>query len=221
MTQQRAIKTRAGVITAAAHEFADRGYAGASINSIIANSTSTKGALYFHFPSKEALAGAVLDNVRAAYSRIAERRRSVDIHPFDAIAGIVDDIAAVATGVSGRAEMKLALDPPSTELQRPSDAWEAAIRNYAVTAEQAGFLRSGFTAERFTNFLLATLAGHRILADMIPAHSDRPDLRDLFADTVQILVTAAATQDYLHSRVESGERTTPAAAGTNDQVSER
>lgn len=77
MTQQRAIKTRAGVITAAAHEFADRGYAGASINSIIANSTSTKGALYFHFPSKEALAEAVLDNVRAAYSRIAERRRSV------------------------------------------------------------------------------------------------------------------------------------------------
>ncbi|OZC83846.1 hypothetical protein CH254_23415 [Rhodococcus sp. 06-412-2C] len=88
MTQQRAIKTRAGVIAAAEQEFADRGYAGPSINSIIANSTSTKGALYFHFPSKEALAEAVLENVRSAYSRIVERRGSADIHPFDAIAGM-------------------------------------------------------------------------------------------------------------------------------------
>lgn len=221
MTQQRAIKTRAAVIAAAAHEFADRGYAGASINSIIANSPATKGALYFHFPSKEALAQAVLEDVRSAYIRIVERRSGAHIQPFDAIAGIVDDIVTVATSVSGRAEMKLALDPPSADLQRPSHVWEAAIRNHAVNAEQAGFLRSGFTSERFTNFLLATLAGHRILADITPAYSDPPDLREPFADTVHALVAAAATQDYLHSRAETGERTTPAAAGTNDQVSER
>ena len=170
MTQQRAIKTREVLIAAAAREFADRGYAGASVNSILANSTSTKGALYFHFPSKEALAEAVLEDVRSAYTPIVERWRSAHIQPFDAIAGIVDDIAAVATDVSGRAEMKLALDPPSPDLQRPSHVWEATIRNHAVNAEQAGFLRSGFTAERFTNFLLATLAGHRILAD-ITRHS--------------------------------------------------
>ena len=159
--------------------------------------------------------------MRSAYNRMVERRHSADVHPFDAIAGIVDDIAAVATGVSGRAEMKLVLDPPSPDLERPSHVWEAAIRNHAVEAEQAGFLRSGFTAVRFTNFLVATLAGHRILADITPAFSDPPDLRALFADTVHTLVTVAATQDYLHSCVETGERTTPAAAGTNDQVSER
>ena len=221
MTQQRAIKTRAAVIAAAAHEFAARGYAGASINSILAHSRSTKGALYFHFPSKEALAEAILEDVRSAYSLIVERRHSADLHPFDTITGIVDDIAAVVTGVSGRAEMKLAIDPPSTELERPSHVWEVAIRDAAEKAERAGYLRPEFTAERFTNFLLTTLAGHRILADMMPANSDRPDLRDHFADTVQTLVTTAATQDSLHSRVESGERSTPGAPGTNDQVSER
>lgn len=40
MTQQRAIKTREVLIAAAAREFADRGYAGASVNSILANSQS-------------------------------------------------------------------------------------------------------------------------------------------------------------------------------------
>lgn len=174
MTQQRAIKTRASVLTAAALEFADRGYAGASINSIIANSTSTKGALYFHFSSKEALAEAVLEDVRAMYTPIVERWSSAHIHPFDAIAGIVDDIAAVATGRPGRAEMKLALDPPSTDTQLPSRVWEAAIQDHAVKAEQAGYLRPEFTAERFTNFLVATLAGHRIFAEMTPRTAARP-----------------------------------------------
>lgn len=74
---------------------------------------------------------------------------------------------------------------------------------------------------RFTNFLVATLAGHRILADITPAFSDPPDLRDLFADTVETVIRAAATDQYLHAHVETGEQTTPAAAGTNDQVSER
>lgn len=221
MTQQRAIKTRASVIAAAAREFADRGYAAASVNSIIANSEHAKGALYFHFSSKEALAEAVLEGVRSAYSRIVERWRSEQTYPFDAIAGIVDDIASVATGVSGRAEMKLALDPPSTELQRPSHVWEAAIRDHAANAEHAGYLRPEFTAERFTNFLVATLAGNRIFAEMTPSSSRQTDLADLFADTVEAVIRAAATDEYLHAHAETGERTTPAAAGTNDQVSER
>lgn len=221
MTQQRAIKTRASVIAAAAREFADRGYAGASINSIIANSTSTKGALYFHFRSKEALAEAVLEDVRSVYTPIVERWHSEQTYPFDAIAGIVDDIAAVATGRPGRAEMKLALDPPSTELQRPSLVWEAAIRDNAAKAERAGYLRPEFTAERFTNFLVATLAGNRIFAEMTPASSRQTDLADHFADTVETVIRAAATDEYLHAHAETGERTTSAAAGTNDQVSER
>ena len=221
MIQQRAIKTRAGVITAAAHEFADCGYAGASINSIIANSTSTKGALYFHFSSKQALAEAVLEDVRSVYTPIVERWRTAQVHPFDAIAGIVDDIASVVTDLSMRAEARLVVDQPATDLQRPSCVWEAAIAELAVRAESAGCLRPDFTAERFTSFLVATLAGHRILAEMIPTSSGHPELPEHFADTVETVIRAAATQDYLHSRVESGERTTPAAAGTNDQVSER
>ncbi|MDQ0284796.1 TetR/AcrR family transcriptional regulator [Rhodococcoides fascians] len=209
MTQQRAIKTRAGLIAAAAHEFADRGYAAASVNSILANSKFTKGALYFHFPSKEALAEAVLEYVQSVYTPIVERWHSEQAYPLDAIAGIVDDIAAVATGRPGRAEMKLALDPPPTGLQRPSHVWEAAIRDHAAKAERAGYLRPEFTAERFTNFLVATLAGNRIFAEMTPASSRQTDLADHFADTVETVIRAAATDEYLHAHAETGERTTP------------
>lgn len=51
----------AAIVRSAATEFARRGFAAASINAILEQSNATKGAMYFHFASKEDLARAVLD----------------------------------------------------------------------------------------------------------------------------------------------------------------
>lgn len=59
--QERAVRTRRAVLEAAAAVFAERGYAAATINEILTRSGVTKGALYFHFASKEELAKGVLD----------------------------------------------------------------------------------------------------------------------------------------------------------------
>lgn len=59
--QERAIRTRRAVIEAAAAVFAERGYTAATIAEILDRASVTKGALYFHFDSKEALARGVLD----------------------------------------------------------------------------------------------------------------------------------------------------------------
>ena len=48
--------TRRHIIDVAAHAFAEHGYNGVSLNDIVRDSRLTKGAFYFHFPSKEALA---------------------------------------------------------------------------------------------------------------------------------------------------------------------
>ncbi len=62
MTQQeRARRTRRRILEAAAAVFAERGYASASMAEILSTAGVTKGALYFHFPGKEALAKAVVD----------------------------------------------------------------------------------------------------------------------------------------------------------------
>ncbi|MEV0184354.1 ScbR family autoregulator-binding transcription factor [Streptomyces sp. NPDC050625] len=64
--QERAVRTRRAVIEAAATVFAERGYTAATIAEILERAGVTKGALYFHFDSKEALArgviGAQIDN---------------------------------------------------------------------------------------------------------------------------------------------------------------
>ncbi|MEV0577951.1 ScbR family autoregulator-binding transcription factor [Streptomyces sp. RTGN2] len=59
--QERAIRTRRAVIEAAAMVFAERGYTAATMAEILQRAGVTKGALYFHFDSKEALARGVIE----------------------------------------------------------------------------------------------------------------------------------------------------------------
>ncbi|MER8062470.1 MULTISPECIES: ScbR family autoregulator-binding transcription factor [unclassified Streptomyces] len=59
--QERAVRTRRAVLEAAATVFAEHGYAAATVADILKVAGLTKGALYFHFPSKEALARGILE----------------------------------------------------------------------------------------------------------------------------------------------------------------
>ncbi|WP_328911103.1 TetR/AcrR family transcriptional regulator [Streptomyces sp. NBC_00234] len=58
--QQRAIRTRRVFLEAAAEVFDEHGYDAATIASILERAGLTRGALYFHFTSKEELARGVL-----------------------------------------------------------------------------------------------------------------------------------------------------------------
>ena len=59
--QERAIRTRQVILEAAGAVFDEHGYAATTISMVLERAAVTKGALYFHFPSKESLAQAVLD----------------------------------------------------------------------------------------------------------------------------------------------------------------
>ncbi|MFE0190673.1 ScbR family autoregulator-binding transcription factor [Streptomyces sp. NPDC059008] len=58
--QERAIRTRRACLVAAAEIFNECGYEAATIAAIIDRAQLTRGALYFHFTSKEELARGVL-----------------------------------------------------------------------------------------------------------------------------------------------------------------
>ncbi|MEU0943053.1 ScbR family autoregulator-binding transcription factor [Streptomyces canus] len=59
--QERAIRTRRTIVEAAGAVFDEHGYAASTIAMVLERAAVTKGALYFHFSSKESLAQAVLD----------------------------------------------------------------------------------------------------------------------------------------------------------------
>lgn len=71
-TDGRADATRRQILRAASHQFARRAYHDVGLDDILAEAQLTKGAMYFHFRSKHALAVAVIERQTAAGAVAAE-----------------------------------------------------------------------------------------------------------------------------------------------------
>src|SRR5690606_3274636 len=111
--QERARRTRAAIIRSAAVEFGKSGYAAASLNRILEGSRATKGAMYFHFDSKEELAKAVLETAVERYRATAERWLArTDLGPLDILHGMIDELALrLQHDIIVQAEYRLIIEP--------------------------------------------------------------------------------------------------------------
>ncbi|MDQ1675165.1 MAG: hypothetical protein QOC93_309 [Actinomycetota bacterium] len=78
--QEYSASTRRALVEVATELFTDRGYAGSSLDDIVAGARVTKGALYHHFSGKQALFESVFEKV--------EERAARDIHK--AVRGATD-----------------------------------------------------------------------------------------------------------------------------------
>ncbi|WP_313896767.1 TetR/AcrR family transcriptional regulator [Streptomyces sp. GC420] len=77
--QERAARTHERFLDASADEFARHGYAGANLQRIASQVGMTKGALYAHFPSKDALAAVFTSAFDEAWRDLL--RKIGDGHP--------------------------------------------------------------------------------------------------------------------------------------------
>ena len=79
-SERRADTTRHRLIAGAARQFAHRPYSMVSLDDILVEAELTKGAMYFHFASKQALAVAIIDDLtemsRAAVTESVARNMS-------------------------------------------------------------------------------------------------------------------------------------------------
>lgn len=65
--------TRERILDAAAETFAEQGYHGASMDAIVERSRTSKGAIYFHFPSKESIFSALVERLGGALESSAKK----------------------------------------------------------------------------------------------------------------------------------------------------
>jgi len=105
VTDKRSDTTREQILRAAAHQFAQRPYYAVGLDDILAEAQLTKGAMYFHFRSKHALALAIVDEqtVRsgAAFQELFTRKLSgletlIDVSFLIAMADLTEDITRAA-----------------------------------------------------------------------------------------------------------------------------
>ncbi len=97
--QARAVERRALLLAAAARVFAQRGYADAQMDEIAAAANTSKGGLYFHFPTKEALIAAVIGRAGdTLQQRVRQAMRQAGADPVAradaALATLIETLSA-------------------------------------------------------------------------------------------------------------------------------
>lgn len=144
MTEQldrRADATRLQILRAASRQFAHKSYHLVSLDDILVDADVTKGAMYFHFRSKHALASAIVEHraevARAAVDELLARKLSgleslIDISFLIA----VDDIG----NESARAGLNLLESIGRTDGLRTTvlDRWVAVFTEIARKAVEEG-----------------------------------------------------------------------------------
>jgi AcrR family transcriptional regulator len=83
--QRDAARTRSEILEVATKEFADRGYSGARVDRIAAQTHTTKRMIYYYFGGKEQLWVAVLEQ---AYTAIRLAEQQIDVEHLDAVSAI-------------------------------------------------------------------------------------------------------------------------------------
>jgi TetR/AcrR family transcriptional regulator, transcriptional repressor for nem operon len=95
LSDKRADTTRDQILRAAAHQFAQRPYYAVGLDDILAEAQLTKGAMYFHFRSKHALALAIVDEQT---ERAAESVKNLLAQKLSGLESLIDVSYLIAVG---------------------------------------------------------------------------------------------------------------------------
>ncbi len=83
-------RTRREILTAAMQEFAAKGFSGARVDAIAANTSTTKPMIYYHFGSKEKLYAAVMEEAYGGVRSTEQRLHLAALPPEEAMRRLVE-----------------------------------------------------------------------------------------------------------------------------------
>jgi AcrR family transcriptional regulator len=94
---EKAASTKARIVAVARRLFASRGYDGTSTEAVLGESQVSRGALYHHFETKEALFAAVLEEVEIDITAATGRARANATDPVEALRAAFDSFLDMAS----------------------------------------------------------------------------------------------------------------------------
>lgn len=165
-------RTRERLLQAAFREVRRTGFRGAGINTILAATNVTKGALYHHFGSKEALGYAVVDEVIAELVRDRWLRPLLrDGQPIDILIGIVRQLPTRPAAIRESCpllnlsqEMSPLDEQFRKRLERIFLAWQEGIATLVRRGQSQRTVRRDLNADETASFLVAMVEGYASLA---------------------------------------------------------
>lgn len=178
--QQRATRTRTKILVKAAHLFDTHGYAATTINDVCESGLLTKGAIYYHFTSKEEIAGALIGMWVDAATDISN---DIDGDPLDALTTLASKLAdTAAKNPELRAGLKLSTETQIDASYTGYESWTSLVTERICDAVDAGQLVNTPAARLAGNGICAALVGFLITPGSGFTFTDR------FAETVNAIL---------------------------------
>ncbi len=165
-------RTRERLLQAGFQEVYRTGFQSASIDTILAATNVTKGALYYHFESKEDLGHAIIEEIVAKMTQVKwvgplQHAKN----PIDTLIEIVQATSVRPADVNGGcpllnlAQEMSALDEQFRKrLERIFNEWQEGIAIALRRGQSQGTVRRDLVPEETAGFLIAMYEGYVVLA---------------------------------------------------------
>jgi AcrR family transcriptional regulator len=163
-------RTRERLLGAGFDEIYRHGFQAAALDTIVERAQVTKGALYHHFPSKQALGYAVLDEVIGAFT---------NLRWIDPIVDATDPLTAIVASMRAAFESDYENGCPLNNIAQEMSAvdegfhariaalyrrWEEAVRSALESGQQHGIVSPDVDVHAAAAFVVICIEGAYSLA---------------------------------------------------------
>ncbi|WP_409185669.1 ScbR family autoregulator-binding transcription factor [Amycolatopsis sp. VS8301801F10] len=192
--QERAEQTRKAILDAAASRFDAVGFLGASLSDILAEAGVTKGALYFHFKSKEELADALIRDQFSVWDPLAD----IENPGLQTAIDLTQNMGhSLRTDVRVRAGIRLVIEQGSfvTPAANAYKQWIDTVHGLLLAAKAAGDVRKDVNAHDLAQYVVASFTGSQLSSQVL---TGRTDLHERITFMWQTILNAVVPPRRLH-----------------------
>ncbi|SEN90168.1 ScbR family autoregulator-binding transcription factor [Actinacidiphila rubida] len=193
LKQERAIRTRALILDAAAETFANKGYPDTTMLDVAQLTGATKGAIYFHFANKNALAAAVADEFYTRLSVLSEEVEGMGLPPCAAVAELLLRTGALfRDNKIAQAGARLQLEHSLIEVPLPTPfvGFLTFISRLLHFAEADGDLPEGADPDVLSRVLVSAFFGAQHMSWVL---NDRQDVVDRVQEILGAVLPTTAS----------------------------
>jgi AcrR family transcriptional regulator len=186
LKQERALRTRAQIVTEAARAFAQRGYNAVTVQDVAEMAGVTAGAVYFHFANKQQLAVAVSEEFYARWPALAAEIDKLELAPVDALIALLRRTGKVfqnETLMQAGARLQIERIDARYDLPVPFDVYETLLSRFVARACADGALGDEVDPAVLSRVLLFAVFGAQHISWV---RSDRADLDQLIEEIIRV-----------------------------------
>lgn len=207
---RRADTTRLHILRAASRQFARKSYSLVSLDDILADAEVTKGAMYFHFRSKHALASAIIEYRYAVARGAVDELLALKLSGLESLIDITYLVAVDDIGdESARAGMNLLESIGRTDGLQASvlGDWVTAFAAITRRAVEDGDVAEHHGPEDIARLLVSMYMGLRQTSDLAEPERFLCDLGQIWG----LILPAIAKPDRIDYLTQFVKRRTAVA----------